>query len=199
MTELITYETLFEILQKEKSRKELQKLDPNFNKNFTKYLEEKTSILESQKSKDSIFLNEVQKTERQVENIKRIINDLYERRERKIVEAALFSARNSKKVPEIFLAMLPEEKLLFQRLTENLKTSKDNILSNLLEGKTSEENHKIEKESKNILIKFTSSVPKFVGIDNFIYGPFEKEDISSLPEEISSILINKKRAERLEI
>lgn len=199
MEELITYETLFEILQKEKSRKELQKLDPNFNKNFTKYLEEKTSILESQKSKDSIFLNEVQKTERQVENIKRIINDLYERRERKIVEAALFSARNSKKEPEILLAMLPEEKLLFQRLTENLKTSKDNILSNLLEGKISEGNHKIEKESKNILIKFTSSVPKFVGIDNFVYGPFEKEDISSLPEEISSILINKKRAERLEI
>ena len=44
-----------------------------------------------------------------------------------------------------------------------------------------------------------ASVPKFVGTNNFIYGPFEKEDISLLPINISKILIDKKRARELEI
>jgi len=33
---------------------------------------------------DSIFLSETKKTEKQIENIRRIAQDLYERRERKI-------------------------------------------------------------------------------------------------------------------
>ena len=127
MTNLITYETLFEILQKEKARKELQKLEENFNSNFIRYLDEKASILNSQKSKDSIFSNEVQKTEKQVENIRKIIKDLYERRERKIVEAALFSSRNPKKVQQLESAMLPEEKDLFENLTKNLSNSRELI------------------------------------------------------------------------
>ena len=199
MDSTITYDVLYELLRKEKYSTEIQKVDASFFKDVIRYLDEKESIIESQKSKESIFSNDVQKTEKQVENIKRIIQDLYERRERKIVEVALFSARNSKKEPEIVSAMLPEEKLLFKRLTDNLKISKESILSNLLEGKPPEEIYKKKIENNNTLIRFTSSVPKFVGIDNFTYGPFEKEDISSLPEEISSILINKKRAERLEI
>lgn len=199
MTNLITYETLFEILQKEKARKELQRLDDNFSSNFIRYLDEKTSILNSQKSKDSIFSNEVGKTEKQVDNIRRIIKDLYDRRERKIVEAALFSARNPKKVQQFESAMLQEEKYLFVKLTEDLSNSRESILRNLLEGKKPEIEKKESIKEENILIKFISAVPKFVGLDSNIYGPFEKEDISSLPVQISSILINKKRAGKLEI
>lgn len=199
MTNLITYETLFEILQREKSRRELQKLDEDFNSNFIRYLEEKTSILNSQKSKDSIFSNEVQKTEKQIDNIRRIIKDLYERRERKIVEAALFSARNSKKKQQLEINMLSEERYLFTGLTDNLTNSRMSILANLLEGKAPKIEKEVSIEKENILIKFTSAVPKFMGTDNNTYGPFEKEDISALPVQISNILINKKRAEKLEI
>ena len=74
MTEIITYEALFELLQKEKARKELQKLDEDFYQKFLKYLEEKILILNSQKSKDSIFSTETKKTEKQIENIKKIVS-----------------------------------------------------------------------------------------------------------------------------
>lgn len=194
MADIITYETLFEILQKEKLRMELQKLDINFHENFIKYLEEKTSILNSQKSKNSIFSQEIQKTERQLENIKRIMKELYERRERKVIEAALFYSRNPKKNLDLEQAMLSEEKDLFNRLTNNLKDSREKVLTRLLEGKKKE-----DEKTKNVLIKFISPVPKFVGADNFVYGPFEKEDISVLPEQISNLLVNKKRAEKLDI
>ena len=199
MTNLITYETLFEILQKEKARKELQKLDEDFNSSFIRYLDEKTSILNSQKSKDSIFSNEVQKTEKQVDNIRRIIKDLYERRDRKIVEAALFSARNPKKIQQMESAMLQEEKDLLEKLTMNLSNSRELILNNLLVGKKPELKEREIAKEENVLVKFVSAVPKFIGIDNNTYGPFEREDISSLPIQISIILINKKRAEKIEI
>ena len=203
MTELITYETLFELLQKEKSRRELQKLEDDFHSNFIRYLEEKTTILNSQKSKDSIFSNEVKKTEKQIDNIRRIIKDLYERRERKIVEAALFSAINPKKKLQLESTMLPEERYLFNHIAKNLTNSREAILLNLLEGKIpeikEEKKENIESKQGNILLKFISAVPRFIGMDNLTYGPFEKEDISALPTPVSTILIDKKRAEKLEI
>ena len=64
MTEntIITYETLYEILRREKSRPELQELDDSFYRNLVKYIEEKKAILESQRKKESIFTSvEIQK------------------------------------------------------------------------------------------------------------------------------------------
>jgi DNA replication initiation complex subunit (GINS family) len=203
MVELITYETLFEILQKEKTRKELQKLNKEFYSNFIKYLEEKTAILDSQRSKDSVFSTEVEKTEKQLSNIKRIIKELYDRRERKLTEAALFSARNSGKNSHIESSMLPEELSLYKEIKENITASRNMILLSLLEGKQPELKAKTlkseNKENNNILIKFLTAVPKFMGSDNFIYGPFEKEDIAKLPLQISDLLVNKQRAKRMEI
>ena len=179
----------------------MQKLDKNFYNNFIKYLEEKTAILNSQKSKDSIFSNEVEKTEKQLMNIKKIIKELYERRERKILESSLFSSRNNKNDPEIIAAMLPEEIALYKAIKDNLILSKTNILSMLLEGKPPEIKAKALKseinQKNNVLIKFLTEVPKFIGNEGTVYGPFEREDIAALPEEISKILITKNRAKEI--
>ena len=70
--DIITYETLYEILRREKYNQELQTLDKEFFKNTTTYLNEKESILESQKQKSSIFsATEINKTKKQIENIKK--------------------------------------------------------------------------------------------------------------------------------
>jgi len=68
----------------------------------------------------------------------------------------------------------------------------------------------ISIEPSKILFNLHKNIfkfPKFVSFymkDLFklrtnTYGPFEREDISSLPIQISIILINKKRAEKIEI
>ncbi|MBU2639213.1 MAG: hypothetical protein KKG75_00735 [Nanoarchaeota archaeon] len=202
MTEVITYETLFELLQKEKIRKEIQTLDKDFFNKFLKYLEEKTLILQSQKSKDSLFSSETRKTEKQLENVRKIIKDLYERRERKILENALFSARNDSK-NKITGSLLPEERDLYEKIKENIKDSREGILFNLLQGKHPELKAKTLKtditQGNNVLVRFLAAVPKFIGNNNNSYGPFEKEDIAALPFEISEILIKKKRAEKIEV
>ena len=96
-------------------------------------------------------------------------------------------------------AMLQEEKDLLEKLTMNLSNSRELILNNLLVGKKPELKEREIAKEENVLVKFVSAVPKLIGIDNNTYGPFEREDISSLPIQISIILINKKRAEKIEI
>lgn len=184
---IITYETIYELLRIEKSRNELQKLDNDFFQKVSKYLEEKTLILNSFKEKGSE--NEAKKIEKQLDNFKKNLQELYERREKKILELSLFCSRTDKKTSEIS-NMLQEEKELFENTLKCLISSKKQILPKLNGKKT-------ETFKNTILIRFLHSVPKFVGADEHIYGPFESEDIANLPSDIASLLIQKNRAEEI--
>ena len=46
-------------------------------------------------------------------------------------------------------------------------------------------------------IRFTHAVPKFVGRELEVYGPFESSEIIELPLELAKILIDKGRAEEV--
>ncbi len=45
------------------------------------------------------------------------------------------------------------------------------------------------------MVRFISAVPKFVGPELEVYGPFEPEDMASLPKKMANILVKKGRAE----
>ena len=79
---IITYETLFELLQREKERQDLQKLEPSFFNDVINYIKEKKKILDA-KIDSNFAQEEKRKTERQLENIYKIVKELYERREKK--------------------------------------------------------------------------------------------------------------------
>ncbi|MBL7148108.1 MAG: DNA replication complex GINS family protein [Nanoarchaeota archaeon] len=194
---IITYETLYEILRRERTRQELQELEPDFFKNTVKYIKEKAAILESQKEKSPLFQEEVKKTQKQIENIKKILKELYERRELKIINLALSSSRTNTNNPS---NLLHEELILYNNIKNLLDVSRENILNKLIKGEIP-----INKESKPIkshenelkLIRFIKHVPKFVGTDNYIYGPFEPEMLANLPSKIADLLIKKERAEQI--
>jgi len=198
---VITYETLYEILRREKLRAELQPLDKNFLKDIVNYLNDKQSIFDSQMKKTSIFSgSETQKTQKQIENIKRMIQELYEKRENKIVQLAVFSSRADEKSD--FQGMLEEEKALYEELVSLLNNFRKNVLLNVLslrapEIQQKEEPKELKKDDKpnNRLLRFLHATPKFVGDDLKVYGPFEEEDVAALPLKVADILIKNGRAE----
>jgi len=198
----ITYETLYELLRREKFRQELQQLTPTFYQDTVNYIKEKQIILDSQKNKDSIFATESEKTSKQLESINKILKELYERREGKLIQLAIFSSRINKQ--ENITIMLPEEKLLYIQIKDVLNKFRKDILYNILtlqvpniQPNPEPKPLKANEEDPTKLIKFIHHTPKFVGNDLNTYGPFEEEDIGNLPKEVANLLINKNRAEEL--
>tara|TARA_Y100000310_G_scaffold1020_1_gene1418 strand:- start:15044 stop:15685 length:642 start_codon:yes stop_codon:yes gene_type:complete len=203
---IMTYEKLYDLLRKEKYSQELQKVDENFFRSIIKYLEEKSAIIDAQKSKDSIFAGEIEKTEKQLVNVKKIVKELYEKRENKIMQLALFSSRiKERDIPPV---LLPEERKLFLEILEVLNRFRGSVLESVIEKKVpsvpeskpkdikrTEEDS--EKASELKVVRLLHPVPQFVANDLNIYGPFEEEDTSVLPKKTANVLIKKKRAEEI--
>ena len=127
---VITYETLFELLKRERERTDLQKLEPTFFSDTIAYIKDKKKILEAKN--DSVFaIEERKKTERQLENIYKILKELYERREKKIISIALDKSRTKSHLIDT-TALLKEEKVVFEALTGLLDTYRAAILYSML-------------------------------------------------------------------
>jgi len=204
---MLTFETLFELLRKEKFNQELQKLDEDFFIDITQYIEEKTAILNTEQKSDSIFSTDARKTQLQLENAKRIIKELYEKRENKIINLAIMSSRAE--IKESGTNMLPQEKKIFKEAIDLLNNYRTDILHNLLKGEKvnikkktitpKDIKTKFSQKSEGKLIRFLHSVPKFVADDLNIYGPFENEDMGNIPQKTADLLIKRKRAEEIKI
>lgn len=199
---IITYDTLSELLRREKFRKELQKLEPTFFSDVIKYLGDKEAIIESQQTKTSLFSSETEKTRKQLQNIRKILKELYEKRESKIIELALFSARLNKK-EENLSAMMPEEVKIYNQLFDSLSFFRESILNNLINKQLPDVNIekpkglKSKKKEEKILVRVKQPIPKFLGPNMQVYGPFEEEDLINLDEGIAQVLLNKNRVEEI--
>jgi len=204
----ITYETLFEIMKREKDTADLQKLGPNFFGDVVSYLNEKKKLLEKDESLFSY--EEKKKVERQIDNAKRIIKDIYERRVKKIINIGLVKSRTKSNVIDSS-NFLESEKKFFNEIVKVLDGFRSDVINNVLEGaiptvsrlsinESSENNETKEEdssESKTKLVRFLNAVPKFVGKELEEYGPFEEEDIANLPSEIADLLIGKEKVEEI--
>ena len=209
LTEInITYDLLFDILRIEKSREDLQKLDHKFYKNVIEYINIKESFIKDANTSHS----ERELTKIQLGNVKKLLTELYERRERKIINLALYKIKTSSGVINTD-SLLEEEKFLFDSVYLQLSKYKLEILDNIINGKapllsavsflntsivksvedSNEDAHGVKS------IRFIKAVPRFLGPELEIYGPFEENDIASLPSRIASILIKKNRAEEMSI
>jgi len=192
---IITYETLYEILRREKTRQELQILEKTFFQDIQKYLYEKTNILQTQKEKSSIFSRETEKTSKQIDNVKRILKEIYERREAKIIQMAIYASRTNANIE--LTALLPEELEFYNTILNQLKNSRDLILNSLMNNQKPEPKS-IKRDNNGLKpVRFTSYIPSFVDSNLNTYGPYEPEDIASLPKRISNLLIEQEKAKAL--
>lgn len=195
----ISYETLFDVLRREKGREDLQELDDSFFKDVVSYMKDKQAVLESgdemfgQKEKASVSI--------QMENIRKIVKELYDRRENKIVRLAQDKAGSGKTNAS---ALLPEEKGLFDALLQVFVQGRDCTLNRILAMKQPSEvdvslsscESVDQKEDSGVkMVRFLHPLPKFLGKDRSVYGPYDEDEVASLPEEIAVLLAKKGRAE----
>lgn len=205
----ITYETLFDILRIEKNKEELQKLPENFFSEVIFYLQEKQSIVD-QEGTDLFSFEEKENFRKQLDNAKRIFKEIYERREKKIINTAINKSRTNSAIIDVSAMMGPEIEL-YNDIVRILNKGRIEILNNVLrlhtpvmlhDLKVKEENNQKEKEldilnKDSLTIRFLCRVQQFVGKDLEPYGPYEEDDIASLPREIADVLITNQRAEEI--
>lgn len=192
---LITYENIYEILRHEKYKKELHKLDKDFIEKVAKYINEKKIILQGYEIKDSVFASQsISKTKKQLENIQIILKELYEKREGKIIQMALFNSRTNSQLQNDDI-LLDEEKKLYDSMINILNESRNSILNAVFEIKNEHKTYLTIEKINHKLVKFIETVPKFMGENMLVYGPFNPEDKADIPEKIADILIKNNKAE----
>ncbi|MCF7861908.1 hypothetical protein K9M79_06705 [Candidatus Woesearchaeota archaeon] len=188
----LSYETLYGYLRREKENDELQQLPESFYHDTVDYITTKKAAVKDVFSREG----------KQLVNIKKIISEIYERREKKICLLALLIAKVG---PEMVdnTNMLPEEKSLMSALTDDLKLSRSEILTPTLKGEkpvvSKSSSTSTPSENDKMFIRFLHSVPRFVGEELEVYGPFEKEDVANIPSSLAKVLIEKERAEEMKL
>ncbi len=204
----VTYETLYEMLRREKSREELQQLNEGFLLDVLNYLREKQKILDEAERKQDIFsLEEREKTQVQLVNIRKIVRELYERREKKITDMALNRSRTKSNIIDT-TPLLVHERYLFDSIVSVLDSFRSSVLYSVLSlnepSISLPECQKLAGQPQAVVqplepppapatktVKFTQQVDQFVGKELELYGPFQPEQKEQLPADIADILIEK--------
>ncbi len=131
----ITFETFRKFQRKEKKNEKLQELPGDFFKTCVEWINRKQKKFEE--TSNSTLL-------REIENVKNIVSDIFERRRKKILLLALHSVRSKK----ISKNLLPEEKEFFEKIVSNLRDLEKNLLEKVLKGETPEDKEKEEATKK---------------------------------------------------
>jgi hypothetical protein len=188
ISDIITY------LQKEKEKKTLQNLQKDFYVKVSELLKKYKKQLEAYKS-DSKEYREIIAT---MDRLKETLSELINIRISKIINNTLLEVKEDLNIiSEDFLE--EEEKLLYSLIKKILKSYKENIQNKIINGEEIDINkffsdininislyqNKIDK--KIVIIK--NQLPKIVGPNGKIYGPFKVGDI---------IILNNNFAEKLE-
>ncbi len=198
---------LFSIYQKEKNLRSIQKLDELFYRKVADQISRLNRIIEKVKEIDT---EELKKLRIELENLKLLIRDIYDLREKKILELALITSRLKSESEDIDKLTI-EEKVLYKILFNTLLAFRKYVLESVLSGEKpkleelGKELNKILKASglpkeRNVkVVRIVKEISEFVGTDLQTYGPYKPEEIVTLPKDVAEMLINSGFAEEIRI
>src|SRR3989344_2999548 len=208
----ITLETLYDILRNEKKRGELQNLENTFFIDVVSYVREKQALLQEKEKSSNIFAaGEKDKLEYELRSIRRILKEIYELRENKIIDIALNKSKTRSELIDTG-AMLREEKEFYENILDRFNHARQQILFPLFKGELPgmadypapkkmvvtepiEENKPATVEKTKI--RFIHPTPSFVWKDLKVYGPYDIGEETEMFPEVAELLVRKKRAEKV--
>ncbi len=198
---VLTFENLYEVLRREKNHEDLQKIDDKFFDYVASYLYEKKLSLESVSKKSDIFSHkEKENLTIQINNIKKVLKELYDRREQKILNLALNKSKTNSSLIDASMLTI-KEKNLFEKLSLVLGNFRQEFLNESFEKEAEkiQETPKTEeiKDEEFIKIQFLTDIDTFMGRELEEYGPFKENETVNLPQELAEILIEEGKAKKL--
>jgi DNA replication initiation complex subunit (GINS family) len=218
---MITYKELRNFQRLERENNDLQELGESFVTDVLHYLNEKREALKSSKEKDSIFSKDAQNEIRnELRNAIVVIQDIYERRERKILGQAVLAVKTDSSIQDT-TRMLDFEKQMYTDMIDLLRgyrekffgQRKEKVREEMQPEERSETQPEVqilsqpekqeiapaqpESPSELQTIKIIQDVPQFVWEDGKTYGPFKKEDVANLDTKLASMLVSRGSAEIL--
>ena len=158
---MITYESLRTFRDNERIGNSFVKLPDDFFQQAEAYLTQKETL---------------QKDAWETAAARRMLTDLLERREKKVLDHAFLVSRTGN-YPE---NMMPHEHDLLEKVCTLLKTFHGAEVAPDAEQPVSEKG-----------VEFIEDLPAFVGPDMKTYGPFKRGDHAELPSEVKGILLRR--------
>lgn len=221
----ITYETLFDILRAERRRDDVQELPTTFFEDVVYYLKQKKELIIKKEHESGVdAFDEVKAMKIQYENAQKIIKEIYERREKKILFMALNRSRTKMALQPKYL--LCQEQEFHEQLTRLLNAYRSDVAEKLMNGiqpkqeiaavlsSLAKPEEKIplssslqhselassqatEAEKGITKIKFLQETGQFLGSELETYGPFAPDAIAEIPTKIATIFMTKGVAEEV--
>ncbi len=183
---------------------DLQPLPDTTLASIREYFSSKKELLEKQDAVGTIFASKAKKAKivDEIENAKRTLRDLYEKRERKVISQAIFTVRTDSKLKDN-TNMLPAEEELYGEMIELLKGTRRRFMSTFRakpkkEEEAPKEEPQREQKAEGVVLKFVEEVPQLVDSDLKEYGPFAINEVASLPEQLAILVVKQGKAVRIE-
>ena len=183
---------LLDIYRKEKMSPYLQDLGDDFYSEVKGVIRELESAYDASKGQTKRGSQEL----RELENVKSVVLDLYEIRERKVVLGALNYVRREGEEIEMENLTTKEEKMLGD-VVDMLKNNRKVVLEGGGRKSTKKAPTKKKEAKALITVRITKDLPSIVGADGKIYGEFKEEDVVSLPDANAKALIEQGAAEEI--
>ena len=148
--ENISYEYLFDLLRREKTREDLQSIDKDFYKNIFFNLNKREKIIQEKQSQTSLITNiDFEKEKIEVKNIRKIAQDIMDRRQKKIILLGLTRARIPGTIINNDLFTEREEEF-FNKCVELFRNFKYEVESSVVKDYDSHQSKDIEDKPVEI-------------------------------------------------
>lgn len=188
--DIITYETIRAAHRAEKEE-QLQELPVNFFQSVKNWL------INKRMNRDTYSLLEA-------ENAKKLIEDIMNRREKKIMLSVLRTVRGelppknlTDSEQRFFDEMVTSMKIFREKIKEETMSYDEIVEQKIEDTKKLVDEIRPDKLEGKKLIRLLDDMPAFAGSDSNNYGPFKKGDLVSLPEEVMNLLLNRNIAENI--
>jgi DNA replication initiation complex subunit (GINS family) len=188
----LVYNHLFDLLRKERAHQDLQEMPADFYEQARAFLQEQREAAQRDP-----FSAAGEAARLQLTNGRKLLKQLYDYREQKILLLAQSRVRTGSALVETN-KLLAEEKALYDSVVHLLSATRRELGQE--ERAAEEEPAKVRPAPlqatspatvDRVRVRVIKSVPQFVGKEMETYGPFEENESVELPQAVAQVLIRK--------